>query len=204
MNGEQIFFEKIKIFSDFHMPRWNDLPEIDLYMDQVISVTDKYLGVFSATGEPVLTPSMINNYVKNRVIPPPEKKKYKREHLAKLLVICILKPTMEISAIADIMEISEQLYGTQKMLDTFSEMYEKRLCALARETAASFKGHEPSEELFCAIATENALKAGTEKAIAGYAYNAFRREKPDEKSEKSEKKKEKAKEKAPAEEKQEQ
>lgn len=201
MNGEQIFFEKIKIFSDFHMPRWDDLPEIDLYMDQVISVTDKYLGAFSASGEPVLTPSMINNYVKNRVIPPPEKKKYKREHLAKLLVICVLKPTMEISAIADIMQISEKLYGTQKMLDTFSEMYEKRLCSLARETAAAIKGHEHTEELFCAIATEYALKAGTEKAISHLAYAAFRKEEP---AEKSEKKKEKAKEKAPAEEKQEQ
>ena len=199
MNGEQIFLEKIKIFSGFHMPRYEDLPEIELYMDQVISVTDKYLGVFSASGEPVLTPSMINNYVKNGVIPPPEKKKYKREHLAKLLVICILKPTMEISAISDIIERSEKLYGTQKMLDTFSEMYEARLSALAKEIIASLEKNKKSEDVFCTIATENALKAGAEKMLAGYAYAAVKKEEPEEKAEKSEKaekKKEKNKEKS--------
>jgi len=208
MNGEQIFLEKIKIFSDFRMPRYNDLPEIDLYMDQVISVTDKYLGVFSASGDPVLTPSMINNYVKNGVIPPPEKKKYKRDHLAKLLVICILKPTMEIAAISDIIERTEKLYGVQKMLDTFAEMYEKRLSALAREIDGSIEKSKKTEDVFCAIATENALRAGTEKIIAGYAYAAFRKEEPEEKAdkpekadkktEKTEKKKEKSKEKSPA------
>ena len=195
MNREQIFLEKIKIFSDFHMPRYNDLPEIELYMDQVISVTYKYLGAFSASGDTVLTPSMINNYVKNRVIPPPQKKKYNRDHLAKLLVICILKPTMEISAISDIIERSEKLYGTQKMLDTFSEMYEKRLSSLAHEIGSNLKKTENSEDIFCSIATENALKAGCEKIIAGYAYDVVRKEDAEEKPEKSEKKKEKTKDK---------
>ena len=212
MNGEQIFLEKIKILSDFHMPRYEELPEIELYMDQVISVTDKYLGAFSASGDPVLTPSMINNYVKNRVIPPPEKKKYNRDHLAKLLVICILKPTMEISAIADIIERNEKLYGSQKMLDTFAEMYENHLSALAHEVGASLKKSDNSEEIFCSIATENALHAGCEKIIAGYAYAVVRKEEPEEKPEKAEKaekkdrpekpekKKEKSKEKAKTEE----
>ena len=65
MENEKVFFEKLSAFEGFHMPRWNDLPEIDLYMDQVISVTDKYLGALCTTDDPILTPSMINNYVKN-------------------------------------------------------------------------------------------------------------------------------------------
>lgn len=198
MEREQIFLEKIKIFSSFRMPRFCDLPEIDLYMDQVISVTDKYLGVFSAEGEPVLTPSMINNYVKNRIIPPPEKKKYNREHLARLLIICILKPTMEISAISDMMERREKVNGVQKMFDTFAEMYEKRISTLAREVSNFFKSGEATEELFCSVATENAIKAGAEKIIAVYAYDVVRKKQPEEKQEKPEKKKEKAKEKGSA------
>lgn len=205
MSREKFFLEKIKTLSDFHMPRYNDLPELELYMDQVISVTDKYLGAVFATGDTVLTPSMINNYVKNRVIPPPEKKKYNRGHMAKLLVICILKPSMEISAISDIIERSEKLYGTQKMFDTFAEMYENRLSALAGEIGAQLKKTGNTEEAFCAIATENALKSGCEKIISGYAYSVVKKEeaeeKPEkEKKEKTEKKKEKAKDKAKTEE----
>ena len=117
MEKEQNFLSKIKSFKNFNMPRWDDLPEIDLYMDQVISVTDKLLGSLSVENAPILTPSMINNYVKNRILPPPVKKKYSREHLAKLIIICIMKPIMEISAIADIMTRNEALFGTAQMLD---------------------------------------------------------------------------------------
>lgn len=74
MEKEKNFLSKIKSFKDFNMPRWDDLPEIDLYMDQVISVTDKLLSSLSVEDTPILTPSMINNYVKNRIIPPPVKK----------------------------------------------------------------------------------------------------------------------------------
>lgn len=190
MDNEKLFFEKINNFNDFHMPRWADLPEIELYMDQVISVTDKYLGVLSTSSDPVLTPSMINNYVKNRILPPPVKKKYSREHLAKLLVICILKPIMEISAIADIMKRSEKLFGIEKMLDDFSVMFENRLCALSRDVSAAFENTEKTEEMLCAIAIENAVKSGTEKIIANYACAACRKDEPEEKIEKTEKKKE--------------
>ena len=193
MDQEQIFFEKIKALNNFHMPRWKDLPEIDLYMDQVISVTDKYLGAFFSSGDPVLTPSMINNYVKNEVIPPPCKKKYSREHLAKLIVICILKPVMEISAISYIMKRIEKLYGVQKMLDSFSEGFEKRIFSLVPEIESAFDENVNNEEVLCSIATENAIKAGTEKIMANYAYMAFYKEPP---AEKSDKKKEKAKDKS--------
>lgn len=191
MEKEKIFFEKISTFSSFHMPRWRELPEIDLYMDQVVSLTDKYLGALCAQDEPALTPSMINNYVKNQIIPAPVKKKYSREHIAKLLVICILKPIMEISAIADIMERIEKLFGTEKMLDDFADMFEKRLRALSKNISASLENEDKSEALLSAFAIENAVSAGTEKIIANFAYSAFGKKENGEKDkEKSEKKKE--------------
>ncbi len=191
MENEKIFFEKISAFGAFHMPHWKELPEIDLYMDQVVSLTDKYLGALSAADEPVLTPSMINNYVKNQIIPPPVKKKYSREHIAKLLVICILKPIMEISAIADIIERIEKLFGTEKMLDDFSDMFEKRLHTLSENIYASFENEKKTEALLCACAIENAVSAGTEKIIANFAYSAFGKKESGEKDkEKAEKKKE--------------
>lgn len=204
MEKEKNFLLKIKSFKDFNMPRWDDLPEIDLYMDQVISVTDKLLSSLSVEDTPILTPSMINNYVKNRIIPPPVKKKYSREHLAKLIIICIMKPIMEISAIADIMTRNEALYGTAQMLDKFSSMFEKNIASRARSSELAMESTEKTEEMLCAIAIENAVKAGAEKVIAEHAYAEIRKiEKTieEETVKNEEKAKEKAREKTPAKEK---
>lgn len=201
MEKEQNFLSKIKSFKNFNMPRWDDLPEIDLYMDQVISVTDKLLGSLSVENAPILTPSMINNYVKNRILPPPVKKKYSREHLAKLIIICIMKPIMEISAIADIMTRNEALFGTAQMLDKFSSMFEKNIASRARSSELAMESTEKTEEMLCAIAVENAVKAGAEKVIAEHAYAEIRKiEKTieEETVKNEEKPKEKAREKTPA------
>lgn len=200
MEKEKNFLSKIKSFKDFNMPRWDDLPEIDLYMDQVISVTDKLLSSLSVEDTPILTPSMINNYVKNKIIPPPVKKKYSRDHLAKLIIICIMKPIMEISAIADIMTRNQALYGTAQMLDKFSSMFEKNIASRARSSELAMESTEKTEEMLCAIAIENAVKAGAEKVIAEHAYAEIRKiEKTTEETVKNEEKtKEKAKEKTPA------
>ena len=79
------------------LPAWDDLPAIPLYMDQVILYLSESLRLFQPEGEPsLLTSSMINNYVKNGLIPHPEKKKYRKEHLAGLIVLCLLKQVLPI------------------------------------------------------------------------------------------------------------
>ena len=77
------FYENCEKIADFHMPRWEELPEIDLYMDQVIAIAEKYLRPITAEGDNLLTQAMINNYVKNGIVPPPIKKRYGREHMAR-------------------------------------------------------------------------------------------------------------------------
>ena len=68
---------------EFHIPRWDELPGIDLYMDQVIALIHSSLGKFFALiGLPPLTKSMINNYVKDGLLSRPEHKKYGKDHLA--------------------------------------------------------------------------------------------------------------------------
>lgn len=84
----------------YFLPSWDDLPTIDLYMDQVVVLMGQYLTIASAANDkslPVITPSTINNYVRLKLLPPPHKKKYSRLHLAYLLMICTLKPTLSIS-----------------------------------------------------------------------------------------------------------
>ena len=66
---------------NYHCPRWNELPEIELYIDQVICVLQSNLSIFSKEeNSPVITPNMINNYVKQEVLKPPVKKKYNKSN----------------------------------------------------------------------------------------------------------------------------
>lgn len=106
-------------------PKWDEFPDIDLYMDQVISLITKYMEVYNrAIGtEKIITPSMINNYVKLGIIPPPNKKKYSRIHLAYLIIICTLKQTLDISTIRKI--IPADTDNIREIYNSFSEHQHK-------------------------------------------------------------------------------
>ena len=71
-----------RFLAEYRLPEWQDLPQIDLYLDQVIALVNQFLGffVYDPAEEKLLTPSMVNNYVKSRLIPPPVRKKYGRKH----------------------------------------------------------------------------------------------------------------------------
>lgn len=94
---------------------WERLPELELYMDQVITFMNRQLEPFSTGGERLLTPSMINNYVKDGVLPRPEKKKYNRSHIALLSVICSLKTVLSLP------EIDALIHGLTQGRDVESQ-----------------------------------------------------------------------------------
>ena len=83
------------------LPQWEVLPDFGLYMDQVIVLIEKAIRDVLPAGE--LTKSMVNNYVKVGLIPRPTGKKYDREHLAMLLMICILKQALSMEEIAELL-----------------------------------------------------------------------------------------------------
>ena len=85
------------------LPLWEELPDIELYMDQVISIITKYFE--NPSLDKIITPSMVNNYVKLGTIPAPVKKKYSREHLAYLFMVCTLKQTLDMATIQKIIPI---------------------------------------------------------------------------------------------------
>lgn len=95
----------------FCLPIWDELPDFELYMDQVISLVGKYLDLFphDENSDPIVTPSTINNYVRMKIMPAPVKKRYTRVHLAYLIIICTLKQSLNISVVSKIipMNISE-------------------------------------------------------------------------------------------------
>lgn len=98
--------KKIKEFSEValsqRLPDWEELPGIDLYMDQIIVLLNQYIG---ADEENAITQSMVNNYVKLKAVPAPVKKRYSKVHLAYLIVFCILKQVLSIANIQKIMPV---------------------------------------------------------------------------------------------------
>lgn len=90
-----------EFMQSFHLPTWEELPDLELYMDQVVSLVIRYVNLqpHSAPKDSILTASAVNNYVRLKLIPPPVKKRYSRIHLAYLIVICCLKGSMSLSSI---------------------------------------------------------------------------------------------------------
>ena len=120
--------EQIEAILKFHMPRWNELPDIDLYLDQVVNYIEKYLSAYFIDKEDkVITKTMINNYVKQEVLEPPKKKKYNKEHLAYLFVICILKKSMSILEIKESINIMRKSYSVEEGYNLFCDEIEKAL-----------------------------------------------------------------------------
>ena len=77
-----------------------DIPNIDLYMDQVTTFMDEQLDSTKRYKEDkILTKTMINNYTKNNLLPPPVKKKYSREHMLLLIFIYYFKSILSIKDI---------------------------------------------------------------------------------------------------------
>ena len=123
----QINVEKIL---EFQMPRWNDLPSIDIYLDQLVTYLDQNLKIYSAGNPTIITKTMINNYVKQQVIPPPIKKKYNREHIASLFVICILKQVYSINNISDLITFAIGKSNIEKAYNNFCDELESAVQAV--------------------------------------------------------------------------
>lgn len=82
-----------------------DVPEIELYMDQVTTFMDSHIGKsLKDTDEKILTKTMINNYAKNKLIPPPNKKKYTKNHIFLLIYIYYFKNVLSISDIQNLLQ----------------------------------------------------------------------------------------------------
>ena len=104
----------------------DEIPNIDLYMDQLTSFMDERLK--KTTRHPgedkILTKTMINNYAKNDLLPPPVKKKYSKDHLSLLIVIYYLKSILSISDIQTLIEpLKRRFDGAEDKLD-LSRIYE--------------------------------------------------------------------------------
>ena len=112
----------------FRCPRWEQLPGIALYMDQITGYLNEVFAPLCTPGEEkTLTKAMVNNYVKQKVMEPPTNKKYGRTHVAQLLVICALKQVLSIQEVAQLIRIQAQVCEVQRAYDYFCGQLESAL-----------------------------------------------------------------------------
>ena len=104
----QILMDRI---SDLDYIHSEDIPNIDLYMDQVTTFMEQHLAHSKrCPDDKVLTKTMINNYAKNDLLPPPLKKKYSREHMVMLIFIYYYKNLLSIGDIQTLMKPLTERY----------------------------------------------------------------------------------------------
>lgn len=148
--------------TDQRLPRWEELPDLALYMDQVLALMERYLGDVPGQDGRSLTAAMVNNYVKQGAIPAPERKKYSRRHLVHLIVICVLKPVLPIPAICRFIQAHLAVMDEARFLDLFGDA----LCrANADAVRAVSREPEPGRDSL-SPACAAALRARAEQALA--------------------------------------
>ena len=156
-----------KIINDFtayiqkqHPVSSSELPNIDLYMDQVTTFMEEHLEHCKRyPDDKILTKTMINNYAKNRLLPPPDKKKYSKDHMLFLVFIYYFKNILSISDIQTLLGPMTERYfkndSGKDMTWLYNEIMDKEPAQSQRvaedisqlaENAKSFFNDAPADE----------------------------------------------------------
>ena len=136
-----------------------DVPNIDLYMDQVTTFMDEHLSdIKRHEDDKILTKTMINNYTKINLLPPPVKKKYSKEHIYVLTFIYYLKNILSISDIQKLLNpLTDKFFNTDGVpaLDTiYKEIYDMEKLQLEALPQDVLGKTELSKQAFCDVENE--------------------------------------------------
>ena len=103
----------------FSYPKWEEIPNIDLYLDQVLLYVNQVCAPISPDKEKGLTASMVKNYVKHGYLTKPDKKKYQRKQIARLIAITTLKSVFSIQEIAQTLNTLQTQASSDQLYDAF-------------------------------------------------------------------------------------
>lgn len=131
----------------------SEVPDIDLYMDQVTTFMDEHLKSCKRyEDDKMLTKTMINNYTKNNLLPSPTKKKYSKEHMLLLIFIYYFKSFLSISDIQKIFEpLTERFYGKVEGIsleDIYKEVYRFERHQIDYYVKSVIRQYQKAEETF--------------------------------------------------------
>lgn len=136
-----------------------DVPNIDLYMDQVTTFMDEHLSdVKRYEDDKILTKTMINNYTKNDLLPPPVKKKYSKEHIYVLTFIYYLKNILSISDIQKLLNpLTDKFFNKEELPDLeyiYSEIYNMEKAQMASLSKDVVERTQVAKEAFLDVENE--------------------------------------------------
>ncbi len=160
-----------KYLESYQLPDWDAIPDIGLYMEQVISLLKSYLDYLppELKEEQFITAATINNYVRKRVMPEPVKKKYHRIHIVYLIIICSLKQGLSIPTLQTMIPVDLSEDELKKFYDSYVRRHRlavKLFVAQVREGAAGILDHTPETEL-ATDSTEEIITAAA--VISGFS-----------------------------------
>ena len=124
-SSEESIIDILKKLNEIDYIDPDEIPNIDLYMDQVTTFMDEHLAACRRTDDDkILTKTKINNYTKNDFLPPPVKKKYSKEHMYLLLVLYYFKNVLSIYDILKIFKpLTEMFYSNKSEHVSMEEIY---------------------------------------------------------------------------------
>ncbi|MBQ4188051.1 MAG: DUF1836 domain-containing protein [Firmicutes bacterium] len=116
-----------RYLENYHLPKWEEIPNLGLYMEQVIALLKQYLDYLppELKEEQFITSATINNYVRMKVMPGPEKKRYYRIHIAYLLIICSLKQGLSLALIQKIIPIDIEEAEVRRIYENYIDTHQK-------------------------------------------------------------------------------
>ena len=141
-----------KYIDNYQLPNWEQIPDLGLYMEQVIALLKQYLDYLppELKEEEFITAATINNYVRTKVMPGPVKKKYYRTHIAYLLVICTMKQGMSLALIHQMMPIGIEEQRVRDIYEAFAAQQQAAAAffvAQVRNGAGAILEHEEPSKL---------------------------------------------------------
>ena len=168
-----------RFITNYHLPDWDFIPDLGLYMDQVVVLLVQYLSFIpSIPGgkESFVTSSAINNYVRLKIMPAPVKRKYYRVHIAYLIMILTMKQSISISDVQKIMPEGADIPSVRRAYEDYSQKFREIALFFNRQMQGAWDdlhSSEPSESgrpdecgATSRLVIESALIAGFSKILA--------------------------------------
>ena len=123
---EKLLNELIEYLKNLHHVHASQLPSLDLYMDQVTGFMEEHLAPMRRYAEDkALTKTMINNYAKNKILPPPVGKRYNKNHMLILLLIYYYKSMLSLSDIRTVVDPLAENYFSLHSKPRLTDIYEE-------------------------------------------------------------------------------
>lgn len=162
-----------KFITDYHLPEWNAIPDLGLYMDQVIVLLEQYLSFIPSpvgTKEHFVASSTINNYVRLKIMPAPVKRKYHRVHIAYLIMILTMKQSLSISDVQKVIPPDSSEEEVRAVYEDYSEKFRRLALFFNQQVQTGAEGIHASEQssdnAVELLVIESALIAGFSKILA--------------------------------------